>query len=293
MRSNSRIGRGWRLAKDSWGVLRRDRSLALFPIVGTLTSLAAIVIVFAPGVAIGAAADSVWPFVPFALVGLYLATFATIYAGVGLAAAAAAVMDGKDVTLRDGLRAARARRGLIAKWALVQTTVGVILNLLQGLANSDNGIARLIGTIVIALAGAAWTVATFFVIPLLAFEGVGPKAALKRSIGIVRERWGEGVVGSASIGGIVFLVGFVPGGLLIAGGIVLGGAGGIVLAVLGALVLLVAAVVGNALSAIFRVALYRFAISDRADAGFAAQDLAGAFHERRRRGRDAEAAATG
>ncbi|HEU4657098.1 MAG TPA: DUF6159 family protein [Capillimicrobium sp.] len=277
-----RIGRGWRLAKDSWNVLRSDRSLALFPIVGFLAGAAGLLLILAPGVGVAAAVDGWWPLVPFGLVALYAATFATIYAGVGLAAASAKVMDGGDATLADGLRAARERRGLIARWALVQTTVGVLLNALQALANEGNALTKLIGTILISLIGIAWNVASFFVIPLLAFEGLGPKDALRRSTSIIRERWGEGVVGSGSIGGIVFLVGMLPAGLVIAAGVVLGGPAGIALATVGAAALLAAMVVGNALSSIFRVALYRYATTEQTWAGFAAPDLAAAFAPKRR-----------
>lgn len=283
MRSQGRFGRGWRLAKDSATVLRSDRSLTLFPVVGTVAALVAVALLIAPGVALAASIDTWWPLVPFGILAFYGATFVTIYAGVGLAAASAQVMDGRPTTVAEGLRAARARRGLIARWALVQTSVGLVLSVLQGLANSDNGIARLVGTIVVGLVGAAWGVATFFVVPLLAFEDVGPKAALRRSIGMVRERWGEGAVGTASIGGIVYVVGLLPAGLLIAAGIVLGGPAGIAIAVVGGVVLLAVVVIGNALSAIFRVALYRFATTDRPDAAFAGPDLAAAFAPKRPR----------
>ncbi len=57
---------------------------------------------------------------------------------------------------------------------------------------------------------AAWSVSTFFVIPLLALGGLGPGDALKRSVSLIRERWGEGLGGSASIGLAVFLVAVVP-----------------------------------------------------------------------------------
>jgi len=53
-------------------------------------------------------------------------------------------------------------------------------------------------------------VSTFFVIPLLALGGLGPEDALKRSVSLIRERWGEGLGGSASIGLAVFLVAVVP-----------------------------------------------------------------------------------
>jgi hypothetical protein len=283
MRSQGRIARGWRLAKDSWAVLRSDRSLALFPVVGFIGAAVSLAILLAPGLGLAAAADAWWPLVPFGLLAFYAATFATIYAGVALAAATAQVMDSGTVTVADGLRAARARRGLIARWALVAATVGLILNALQAALESGNALTRLIGSIVISLVGAAWSVATFFVIPLLAFEDVGPKAALERSIGLVKERWGEGVVGTASIGGVVFLVGMLPAGLVIALGIAVGGPAGVAIAVVGAATLLAAAVVGNALSSIFRVALYRYAVADTTATGFEATDLAGAFGARKAR----------
>ncbi|HEY8583509.1 MAG TPA: DUF6159 family protein [Capillimicrobium sp.] len=286
-----RFGRGWRLAQDSWKVLRSDRSLAVFPIVGFLAGAAALVLILAPGVGIAAAVDGWWPLIPFGIVALYAATFATIYCGVGLAAASAKVMAGGDATLSDGLAAARERRGLIAKWALVQTTVGLVLNALQALADSDNALVRLIGTLIVSAIGIAWSIASFFVIPVLAFENVGPKEALKRSASIVKERWGEGVVGSASIGGIVFLLGMVPAGAVIAAGIFLvGGPAGIAIAVVGGIALLAAMVVGNALSSIFRVALYRYATTEETWAGFAAPDLAAAFGPKRHLGRKSVAA---
>lgn len=284
--NGSRFQRGWRLAKDSWRVLRSDRSLTLFPVVGFVAAAVALAIILAPGALLAAAADTWWPIIPFALVALYAATFVTIYAGVALAAATAIVMDGQPVTVADGLAAARARRGLIARWALVQATVGLILNLLQLVVEEGNAALRLVGTIIIALVGAAWSVAAFFVVPVLAFEQIGPKDALKRSIGLVRERWGEGVVGSASIGVAIFLLGILPAGIVIALGVLAGGPAGIVIGAIGGLGLVAVLVVGNALGQIFRVALYRYATTDHADAAFAAADLDAAFRPRKhRRGR--------
>jgi hypothetical protein len=283
MKSNSRFARGWRLSKDSWAVLKADRSLLAFPIVGSITALIAFLIVVAPGVGVAAAADTAWPVIPFVLVALYVTTFVTIYCGVGLAAATAQVMDGQNATLRTGLAAARPHTGKIAKWALVQATVGLLLNLLQSLADSDNGILKLIGIILSLLVSVAWALASFFVIPLLAFEDLGPGDALKRSVAIIKEHWGEGVVGSAAIGGLVFLIGFLPAAVLIFAGISIGGAGGIVLIAIGAVVLIVASVVGNTLNQVFRVALYRY-VTGRGDApGFAREDLERAFRPKGRR----------
>ncbi len=283
MGSGSRWKRGWRLAGDSWRVLKTDRSLLAFPIVGFVAAAIAFLLVALPGAGIAAAADSFWPAVPFLVVALYLATFVTIYVGVALAASAGAVMDGSEVTLRSGLAAARPHRGAIAKWALVQTTVGLILNLLQGAADSENGLVRLVGTIFVALLNVAWSIATFFVVPLLAFEGVGPKAALKRSAALIKERWGEGVVGTASIGGIAMVLGVLPGIAIGVAGVALGGPGGVALIAVAVLIVLAACVLANALTQVFRVALYRFAVQAPAAPGFDQADLAAAFAPKRRR----------
>jgi hypothetical protein len=283
MKSNSRFARSWRLSKDSWAILKADRSLMAFPVVGSITALAAFAIVIAPGVGVAAAAETFWPVIPFALVALYLTTFVTIYCGVGLAAATAQVMDGQDATLRSGLAAARPHLGKIAKWALVQATVGLLLNILQSLADSDNGLLKIVGLILTLLVSVAWTLASFFVIPLLAFEDLGPGDALKRSVAIIKEHWGEGVIGSAAIGGIVFLLGFLPACLLIFLGIAAGGVAAYPLIAIGIVLLVVAAVVGNTLSQVFRVALYRYVTGQGSTPGFAGDDLERAFRPKGRR----------
>lgn len=285
MKKSSRFSRGWRLTKDSWAILRSDRSLMAFPVVGTVSAIVALAIVAAPGIGLWAATDQWWTAVPFALVALYVTAYITIYCGVGLAAAAAQVMDGQDATLRSGLAAAKRHRAAIAKWALVQATVGLLLNLLQSMADSDNGIVKLIGIVATLVVSVAWTLASFFVIPLLAFEDLGPGDALKRSVSIIKEHWGEGVVGSAAIGGIVFVLGFLPAVALIVVGVAAGGVAAIALCAVGVVLLIVASIVGNTLSQVFRVALYRFVTGAGVTPGFDREDMEHAFRPKKRRGR--------
>ena len=153
--------------------------------------------------------DLDWIVLPFLLVGGYAATFFVVYFNVALAGAARLSMDGHDTTVAEGLAVARQRRGVIARWALVQFAVGVIINSLEAMAG-DNPLARAVASLVSAVANVAWSVGTFFVIPLLALEGLGPRDALARSAKLIRERWGEGLVGTASIGLAVFLAGLLP-----------------------------------------------------------------------------------
>jgi hypothetical protein len=290
MKKNSRFSRGWRLTKDSWAVIKADRSLLAFPVVGSVAAIVAFAIIAVPGVAAWAASDQWWTALPFAALALYAATFVTIYMGVGLAAAAAQVMEGNDATLKTGLAVSNQHLGSIAKWALVQATVGLIINALQQMAESENGLLRIVGLIFTMLISVAWSLASFFVIPLLAFEDLGPKDALTRSVSIIKGQWGESVVGSASIGGIIGLLGILPSIVLIVCGVGVGGPVGIAMIVVGAIVLVIAAVLVNTLSQVFRVALYRYATGVPQTPGFASDDLAGAFRPKKSRGRGTSAA---
>lgn len=281
MRSG-RIGRGWALAKQSFRVLRDDRSLLLFPIISIPVAVAATAIVMGPGIALYTADNQEAILIAFGVVALYVLTFVAVFFNVALAAAASTGLAGGDSTVGEGLRAARERFGVIAAWALVQTVVGVIISAIQS-ATNESVVGRILG----GLVSFAWSAATFFVVPVIALEGVGPKDAFKRSVSLLRERWGEGVVGSASASGVVFLIALLP--LLALGG---GGyalinsgqdvAGGVLLALAG-VVLVAAVLIGGTVNAIFRVALYRFATDGTAVGGFDPAQMQAAFAPKRRR----------
>ena len=49
----------------------------------------------------------------------------------------------------------------------------------------------IVGQIGAAIAGVAWALITFLVVPILVIEGVGPMEAIRRSGGLLRQTWGE------------------------------------------------------------------------------------------------------
>lgn len=280
-----RIGRGWALAKQSWAVLRADRSLALFPVIAAVAMLAAALVIAGPGVVL-AATDTATPVaIVLWAVAVYVLAFIGIYCNVALAAAASKSLDGHDTTLSDGFSVARGRTGVIAKWAAVQLTVGLVLQLIES-ALERTPVGPIVIALINGLLSAAWTVATFFVVPVLALEGLGPKAALTRSVNVVKERWGEGFVGSASITGIVFLIGMLPSIAIGALGVAATGSspalGGVLIAI-GVTGLVLAILVSSTLNAIFRVALLRFATTDQVAPGFDRGVLEHAFAPKRGR----------
>jgi Family of unknown function (DUF6159) len=277
-----RIGRGWALTKQSWAVVKADRSLLVFPVVSAVCALVVAAIFFGAGAGLGASTNSVWVAVPFIVVGAYLLIVVAQFCAVALAACATRSLDGADTTFSEGVAAARGRLGIILGWSAVVLVVGAAISALQALLREGAG--GLVGALVGGLANFAWSVATFFVIPVIALEGLGPVDAIKRSASVVRERWGEGVVGSATIGGAIFLVGILPGAALIAAGLALTGGsaalGAVVIAV-GIVIVVVAALLQATLTAVFRVALYRFATRGDVAGQFSSQQLEGAFRPRR------------
>jgi hypothetical protein len=275
-----RIREGWELTKKSWRLLRDNRQLFRFPIVGALAGLAITALLVLPGIYLIDDGQDVIGGV-LAAIGIYGATFVSIYFSVGLAAAADKTFHGQPTSFGDGMAVARSHTGAIAGWAALSALVGVIVSALQrGGAIGEQIAAAVVGT--------AWSLVSFMAVPVIAFEGPGPWATLKRSASLFKDRWVGQVTGNVAIGGIVFLAGVLPAILLIAGGGYLwandsggaGLAGGAVLVAVGALIFVVAMLISQAMRSIFGVALYRYATTGEAPASFTEEELQSAVRTR-------------
>jgi hypothetical protein len=280
--------RGWALTKESWAIVRADRSLLLFPIVSGIAAIVTVGVFFGAGAALADAQDKTWIVIPFAVVGLYLLIAIGIFCSVALTACASRSLQGEDTTVSDGFAAARGRLGVILQWAAVQLVVGVVIAALEALLK--DGAGQLVGSLVGGVANVAWAIATYFAIPAIALEGLGPKDALKRSASVVKARWGEGVVGAGAIGGIFLLLGFLPAVALIAIGVMVvkssAVAAGVLIAI-GAVVLIVAVLLQATVVSVFKVALFRFATDDAVLGSFQRDQLEQAFRPKRGRSRAA------
>jgi membrane-anchored glycerophosphoryl diester phosphodiesterase (GDPDase) len=273
-----RIKRGWRLSKQSWAVVKSDKSLLAFPIISVVAAIVTMIIFFGGGAAVAVAINSPWGALPLVIIGVYLLTVVGVFASVALASCATEALEGRDTTVAQGISAARGRMKLIFAWAAVALFVGILISAIQSLLQQVAG--GVVSAIVGGLAGFAWAVATFFVIPVIAIEGLGPKEALKTSAHVVKERWGEGVVGSSAIGLITFFVAILPAIVMMVLGFLLAGSsavGGGLLIAIGVLVFVIALLFQTTIMAVFRVALYRYATDDEVLGGFDREGLESAF----------------
>jgi hypothetical protein len=264
----SRIKRGWGLTKKSWGVLTGNRQLLAFPLYGGIATTLMAIIVVGPGLYL-IDDGKVAPGAPLVVIGLYLLALIGTYFSVGLAACADMIFHGRDARFSDGTAVARSRFGKIAGWALVSTVIATIIGFLE----DKGGIA---GAIFGRFLQLGWSLITFLAVPVIALEGTGPFETLKRSASLFRQRWGEQITGNVAIGGFVFLIGLIPAALLIVGGILLWastGVGGAILVGLGVIVLAIALLIQSALSGIFGVALYRYALEGETVGGFTSEEF--------------------
>ena len=282
--AESRRQRAQRLGRQSWQVIREDRRLLVFPLVSAAVNLVIGAVIWTlPAAAFGIAHDKGKYRAVFVIGGIiasFPATFVTLFTGVALATVLARKLDGTPVTAADGWHEARQRIGIITAWTLVVCTVGAILRLLEEYL-------PLGGRIFALVAGIGWALATMFAVPVLAYEGLGPRATLTRSTEIFRARWGEQVGGVLLIGfGTAILA--VPAVILIVAGFAAGGVAGIVLLAVGGAALLAIGAYSTALNQVYRVFLYRSAVADPASPAsptgpFPAEDLANPFRPRRTR----------
>ena len=269
-----RIRRGFRLLRASWDVLRSDKELLVLPLISFLAIAAATAVIagLAWAGGLGSQRESLKP-LDYVYLGVFyfVAYFIGIFFNAAVVGAATIRLQGGDPTVRDGLRLAGSRAGKIAGWAAISATVGLILRSLEERFG-------FLGDVIIGLIGVVWGAITFFVVPVLLYEPVGPVEGIKRSASIFKERWGEQMTGNVAIGFAVFLLGLpvillavLLGLISVPLGIVVG-----VLAI-GALV-----AIGTAVSGVFQAALYRYATTGGAGGAFDADDLQSSFRPRRR-----------
>jgi Family of unknown function (DUF6159) len=275
--SESRLARSWRLTRIAGRLVLANGTLIRLAVLSTVTGFAGCALLFW----IGGVFDEPGPETTRMLVAflalMYPLTFVATFINVATAAAAGAALRGGRISVRDALGVAAARTRQVAAWSLLSSAVGILL---RELVSRLPGASNVLGW----LAGVAWGLATLFVAPILALEGLGPIETAKRSVHLLRSRWGEGVAGSVAITAWAVVVALPAGALLGFGlGATDGSRGfGVPAATAGIALLVVTAGAANVVRETFAVALYRYALSGSATGPFPEADLAHPFTTRRR-----------
>jgi hypothetical protein len=210
MKFFERLSNGWRLGKTSLLTIRENPSLMVFPFISGISLILVTLSFFGSGyLAFGEeilaiaddkiAANSL-DAILYVMVFLFyiLNYFIIVFFNVGLVHCARMILDGHETTVREGIDYAATRVVSILSWAILAATVGMILKAIQ--ENSGT-----FGQIISGIIGMVWGIATFFVVPIIAYEDVNPIEAVKRSGQIMKDKWGESIGANFSFGLFSFL----------------------------------------------------------------------------------------
>lgn len=251
----TRLSNGWELAKISFATINKNRSLLLFPVFSVI-SLILVLATFGGGSfflfgdQIDAFLESEDETVANAL-GLtaifiyYLINyFVIVYFNSALVYCAVKILNGEETSVSAGLEYSNSKLGKIFGWAVLSATVGTLLQILHNTGK--------IGEFVASFIGMAWSILTFFAVPVLIFEDKSVVDTVKESGRLMRQKWGESLAATVSFGVFHFLGILLSIGL----GILLGGVNivlGIVVALLSILFL---STVFSAANTVFVAAVY-------------------------------------
>lgn len=206
-----RLSAGWTIAMSSFKVLRAKKELVIFPI---LSGIAILLI----------AASFFFAIFPFdsweteedfspvnsplymvlSLAFYFLNYFIVVFFNMALIHCARLYFRGEEVSVRAGLQFSMSRIGVIISWSFFAATIGLLLRTIQ----ENSG---LVGKIITGIIGVVWSIATFFVVPVIAYEKVGPLQAVKRSSQLMKAKWGESLGANFNFGLLQFIAMIVVG----------------------------------------------------------------------------------
>jgi hypothetical protein len=284
-----KFSRSWSLAGQCFEVLKQDPALLVFPL---LSSMALLVLLGSFAVPVltlyhGAIGSDVSDgstthtsrliFYVLTYVFYVISYTVMMFFNSALISVALRRLDGESAGVREGLAAAWGNLPAIVGYALIAATVGTILRAIEERVG-------FIGRIVVAIIGAGWTLATAMTLPVLVEENLGPVEAISRSLDLLKDNWGENLIGNSgiSLGVAVIAIPLVVIATLVMAGAMSTGALGSIMAgtALFAVTLIMIGLVSSTLHSIYTAALYRFATGSKENAGIDGDLLAGAYRSK-------------
>ena len=270
--------RSFQLVKESFEVLKKDKEIMLFPVISAIVTVLLLISFLVPVFLLnfsetssGISMEMTGNYYYILLFVFYvLSYFIVIFFNTGLITCANIRLNGGDPTFRDGFNNAKKHVGKIFVWALVSATIGLVLNLISERSG-------MLGKIAAALIGMAWSLLTFFVIPVMIFENIGVFESIKKSGHLFKKTWGENVIAQFSMGFIFAILGIL-GIIPIVISFLTGSFAIIILAFAITVVYwVILGIVSASLNGIFVAALYNYANTGKIPSAYSPEVIEGVF----------------
>ena len=207
-----RLSNGWKIAMNSFKVLKENKQLIIFPILSGFSILLLMASFFTAALAsAGWDIDNLGveqqgtPIYYLIVFAFYIINyFIVVFFNMALIHCTRLYFRGEEVTIRKGMMFSFSRIRSIFAWAFFAATIGLLLRTIQENVGT-------LGKIITGIIGIVWSVATFFVVPIIAYENAGPIEAFKKSSAMMKEKWGESLGANFSFALIQFLAVIIVG----------------------------------------------------------------------------------
>lgn len=192
----------WKFSKLSYGLIWKNKKLLIFPLLSGIAEifiLASFIIPFfltlqgGTGNILASAGFYIVLFIFYFVTNAIVLIFNT-----GLIACVFKILHGYNPSLGYGLSFAFKRLPQIISWSILSAVISVILNALEK--------NETISSLVTGILGVTWSAITYFVVPVIVMNGLGPIGAIKRSGETLRSTWGKALIGNFSLKIIGFLL---------------------------------------------------------------------------------------
>ncbi|MEA2553769.1 MAG: hypothetical protein QOJ65_1945 [Fimbriimonadaceae bacterium] len=275
------FSRSLALTKQSWSVLRANPQLALFPLVSGIVTMLVMASFAVPAFFMFInmkSKDQLGPEHYALMFAFYMVSyFVVIFFNSGLVSCAYESLGGRPASFNEGMRVAFSRIGSIFVYALIAATIGMILKAISERA----GIIR---SLISSFLGFAWTLLTYFVVPILVVDNRSPVEAIKESGSMLKKTWGENITVNVSLNLIFTLLGLVAiiplvGGIVVAGTTSM--ALGLAMVFSSIVCILLLCLISSTLTGVFQTALYVYARTGQLPASYDPSVVEYAFKQKK------------
>ncbi|MDE1856574.1 MAG: hypothetical protein KGH98_00655 [Candidatus Micrarchaeota archaeon] len=188
------LGKGWMLGGAVSRMVYKDKKLLVYPSIAVLLSTLLTLVVFAP-LAISPQGPGALGVVLLLIVWYVLIGTITFYLDMALLIEFRGDYGGKKVGVRSALAQALGYMPYVAAWAIVYGLIMIVLDYVESLVRGYGGAGA--GAIFGIFAGFSVNAALLFVFPAIFEDRLGPIEAIKKSVDIVKRRFGQTFAGFA------------------------------------------------------------------------------------------------
>ena len=260
------------LMKSCVNVLKKDKELVFFPIMAAIFVIVLLGIIYSTGgITFSDNPEEQGSIIPLAIL-IFGANFIIVFFNSALISAALERLRGGDPNISSGLSHAFKHVHHIFLWSIIVTIMALIFAAIRSSGRNRGMMGQIMTELFASFLQAGWAMMTFFVVPIIVSENLGPISAIKRSSGLFKQTWGNQVAANFGFGIFQILALLASGAL----GWIFGLASPTFGMIVGVLCASISVSIIYTLEGIYKAALYEFAMGEK-PLEFEQQDLRTAY----------------